>query len=191
MRRRALLPLAALVLAGCGIDPQSAPDDIAISPIPAVTTAPTAGSSGPEVTLWFLADERLTPVTRPASESTPATALELLAGGPDQEEADAGLTSAVARQPLTVDDPDPDADGVLTVEVTRTFSSVSGDDQLREVAQVVWTATEFDEVDAVRFAIDGEALEVPTDLGLSDEPVDRDDYASLAPADRARATPSG
>jgi spore germination protein GerM len=189
VRRRALLPLIVLVIAGCGVDPQSAPEDIAISPIPAVTSEPTTGSAGPEVTLWFLADERLTPLTRPASESTPATALELLAEGPDPGEADAGLTTAVARQPFAVDDPD--ADGVLTVEVTRTFSSVSGDDQLREVAQVVWTATEFDGVDAVRFATDGEALEVPTDLGLSDEPVDRDDYASLAPGDGARATPSG
>ena len=72
---------------------------------------------------------------------------------------------------------------MLTVDVTRTFSSVSGDEQLQELAQVVWTATEFDEVDAVRFASEGEALEVPRDLGLSDDPVDRDDYASLAPSD--------
>jgi spore germination protein GerM len=181
VRRRAFLSVAALVLAGCGIDPQATPEDVAISPIPSIASEPTAGSAGPEVTLWFLADEHLTPVTRPASDSTPATALELLAGGPDAEEADAGLTTAVARQSLAVDDPD--ADGVLTVAVTRTFSSVSGDEQLQELAQVVWTATEFDEVDAVRFASEGQALEVPTDLGLSDEPVDRDDYASLAPSD--------
>jgi spore germination protein GerM len=142
------------------------------------------------VTLWFLDDDRLAPVLRPASDSSPGAALELLAEGPDPDEVAAGLTTIVARQPLAVVD-GPDADDVLTVEVTRTFSSVAGEDQLREVAQVVWTATEFAEVDAVRFTTDGEALEVPTDRGLSDQPVDRADYASLAPADSpAAATPT-
>ncbi len=67
------------------------------------------------------------------------------------------------------------------VGAARDRDDVAGADQLRAVAQVVWTATGFEEVDAVRFATAEGPLVVPTDAGLTDDPVDRADYASLAP----------
>jgi spore germination protein GerM len=173
--------LAALV-AGCGVDPQAAPDDLDVPSIPAATSAPASRTSGPEVELWFLRDDRLTPVTRPADAADPATALELLAEGPSAEEAADGLTTAIGPPPLdVVANEGSDADDVLTVGVNPAFTAVAGEDQLREVAQVVWTVTGFAGVDAVRFTSDEGPLEVPTDAGLSDDPVDRDDFASLAP----------
>lgn len=72
-------------------------------------------------------------------------------------------------------------EGVLTVGVTPAFTDVAGADQLRSFAQVVWTATGIEGVDAVRFGTADGPLEVPTDAGLTDDPVDRADYGSLAP----------
>ncbi len=49
------------------------------------------------------------------------------------------------------------------------------------MAQVVWTVTQFPQVDRVCFSLDGVFVEVPTDSGLSDESVSRADYVSVAP----------
>lgn len=180
MRRGRLVAFAVLALAGCGVDPQPAPEDVAVSAITTGPAEPSTSAPGPQVTLWFLRGERLEAVTRSAPDSSPGTALELLAEGPLPDDGDPGLGTAVVPDSLAGIE-GPDEDDVLTVDVTRAFS-IAGDDQLREVAQVVWTATEFDGVEAVRFTSEDEPVEVPTDAGLTDQPVDRDDYASLAPA---------
>jgi spore germination protein GerM len=183
---RHLAVLASVVLAaGCGVEPQAAPEDLTLSPIPPATSGVPGGDAGQQLVLWFLRDDALAPVERSAAAADAATALALLAEGPTAQEADAGLTTAISRQPLTVAANDDAAEAdVLTVQVTEAFTGVAGADQLRAVAQVVWTVTEPDDVDAVRFTTDvGGPLEVPTDAGLTDAPVDREDYASLAPDD--------
>ena len=182
-RRLTLLAAVALLAAGCGVDPQAAPEDLEIPPIPEATAGAPGGTAGSELVLWFLRDDRLSPVPRSAVTYHPVTALALLAEGLTAREADEGLTTAISRQPLAVSTSDEATNGedVLTVEVTEAFTGVAGADQLRAVAQVVWTATEFGEVDAVRFATADGSVEVPTDTGLTDDPVDRGDYASLAP----------
>ena len=187
--------LAVAVLAGCGVDPQAAPEVLSLAPPTPVTSEPDAAPTGTGVPLWFLQDDRLVPVERVATAADPATALALLAEGPDPAEVGAGLGTALAPQPLAVVPSAPgEAPSTLTVEVTPAFTGVAGENQLRAVAQVVWTATAFDGVDAVRFTTDGEALEVPTDEGLTAAPVDREDYASVAPPEPGSAeaeTPAG
>lgn len=179
-RLLALLALLAL-LTGCGVEPQAAPEDLDVSPIPAATAEPPGGTPGSELVLWFLRDDRLSPVQRSADGAGPVSALSALTEGLTASEADAGLTTAISRQPLAVITGGDAEEGVLTVGVTDAFTYVAGADQLRAVAQVVWTATEFDEVDAVRFTTTEGPLEVTTDAGLTDEPVGRADYGSLAP----------
>ena len=179
----ALTALGVTVLTGCGVDLESSPQVVSIPPLTAVTSEPSADSTGVGVSLWFLQDGRLVPVERAATAADPATALALLAEGPAPEEVAAGLSTALPPQPLDVVEPDvDDATTVLTVAVTPALTGVAGEQQLRAVAQVVWTATAFDGVGAVRFTRDGDPLEVPTDEGLTDAPVDREDYASVAPA---------
>jgi hypothetical protein len=65
--------------------------------------------------------------------------------------------------------------------VTRGFISIGGGNQLLAVAQVLWTLTEFPGIDGVLFVLDGPLVAVPTDDGLTDRPVDRADYAAVAP----------
>lgn len=185
MRRWALLLCAAVVLTACGIDPQAAPDDVEIAPVPQSPPTPSRTSAGPTVVLWFLRDDRLEAVRRAASGTGPETALTLLADGPTPQEAADGLTTALfTPQPFAVVD-GRQTDTTVTVAVSPAFTSASGDNQLRAVAQVVWTVTEFDGADQVRFTTEDGALEVPTDEGLTDDAVDREDYASLAPEDTA------
>jgi spore germination protein GerM len=82
------------------------------------------------------------------------------------------------------------SDGVATVSVTPGFPGLSGGNQLLAVAQVVWTLTELPTVTAVRFSVDGTPVEIPTDDGLTDRPVDRDDYRSVKPIEASRTTTS-
>jgi spore germination protein GerM len=189
VRRWSLLLAAAVVLSACGIDPQAAPEDVEIAPVPQSPPTPSEPSAGPTVALWFLRGDRLEPVRRAASGTGPETALALLADGPTPEEAADGLTTALfTPQPFAVVD-GRQTDTTVTVAVSPAFTSASGENQLRAVAQVVWTVTEFDGADQVRFTTEDGPLEVPTDEGLTDEAVDRGDYASLAPQDITQGQP--
>jgi spore germination protein GerM len=183
-RRGALPAVVALVaLGGCGIEPQSTPEDISVAPVPTASARPDDEFSAARIQLWFLRGERLAVVVRGAPNEDPAVALEMLAAGPDRDEIGAGLTTAVTGDPPTVADDDAD-DGVLTLEVAPEFVAVP-DDQRRAIAQVVFTVTGLPDVEFVRFTIDDDPLEVPTDEGLSDQPVDRSDFDSMAPPEPA------
>jgi spore germination protein GerM len=177
--RGTALAVALVALGGCGVDPQPAPEDIAIDPIPTMRARPTAESDAARIRLWFVREGRLAAVVRGAPSARPEVALGLLEAGPDRDELAMGLTTAITGNLPTVADDDTD-DGVLTLEVPSAFVFVEND-QRRAVAQVVWTLTGLPDVDFVRFTDEGEPLEVPTDEGLSDQPVDRSDYASMAP----------
>jgi spore germination protein GerM len=184
VRRASLLLGAVVVLSACGIEPQAAPEDVEIAPVPQSPPTPSETRAGPTAVLWFLRDGRLESVRRAASGTGPETALALLADGPTPQEAADGLTTALfTPQPFAVVD-GRQTDTTVTVAVSPAFTSAAGENQLRAVAQVVFTVTEFDGADQVRFTTEDGALEVPTDEGLTDEAVDRDDYASLAPEDR-------
>jgi spore germination protein GerM len=192
---RVLLPTLgaalAVAAAGCGIDPQAGPEAITLSAAPVTETPTATGTPGRDLVLWFLRDGRLAPMTREASDGDTPAVLDLLAEGPTATEVSAGLgTALLAQQPgLEVVDEDPD-DPLVTVQVGQQFLSLTGTDQLPAVAQVVWTVTELPGVDEVLFATESGPLEVPTDDGLTAEPVRREDYASLAPETGGSATPT-
>ncbi|MCV2487838.1 GerMN domain-containing protein [Geodermatophilus sp. YIM 151500] len=185
--RRVLLALL-LAAAGCGVDPEQAPEEIQVSAVPDARPAPDGAAGGSEVTLFFVRGSRLEPVQRPADRVDRETALELLADGPTPAEVAAGLRTALLPQPLVPQPPATGADAV-TVVVSREFTGVAGGDQMRAVAQVVFTVTELSGPEQVRFATADGPVEVPTDQGLTVVPVDRDDYASVAPVPAAAAAP--
>ena len=180
MRRAVLTLTAVAVLSGCGLGAQSAPEPISI-PRPS-TTGPGVGADpdGPRVTVWFVRGSRLEAAERPAQRPGLTPALDALVAGPTRGEVVDGLRTALSPQSLTPDRPAA-ADAVVTVAVSREFTEVAGGNQLLATAQVVFTVTGFPGVEAVRITADGSPVEVPTDEGLTDEPVDRDDYASVAP----------
>ena len=60
------------------------------------------------------------------------------------------------------------------------FAALSGRGQLLAVAQLVWTATEVCCASGVQVLLDGRPAALPTDTGLAERPVGRDDYRSVA-----------
>ena len=181
LRLLVLLTGLALVLTGCGIRPESAPTTIAV---PAATAAsvPDAEEGGSRrVTIYLVRNERLVAVERDVDDVSLTNRVGLLLAGPSPAEASLGMTSSVPPQslrPVFVDS----TSGVAYVEANKAFTEVSGTSQLLAVAQVVWTVTEERRTNRVSLTVDGEALEVPTDTGLSRVPVTRDQYRSVAPS---------
>ncbi|MGY1608436.1 GerMN domain-containing protein [Geodermatophilus sp. SYSU D00700] len=147
--------------------------------------APQAGdgsdAAGPRLIVYFVRGAELTPVERRTDAATTASALDELVEGPSRAEVGSGIRTALAPEVVGVEDVGPE--GSATVAVTRGFAGITGGNQLLAVAQVVWTLTDLPTVTGVRFVVDGVPVEVPTDAGLSDRPVDRDDYRSVAPAE--------
>ncbi|WP_164704593.1 GerMN domain-containing protein [Blastococcus litoris] len=178
-----LIALAALVvaslLAGCGVAAQDVPEPVPTE-APAATRPGTGDQvSGPHLTVFLVRGAALAPVQRRIHAATPATALEQVAEGPTRAEAAGGIRTALPPELVGVEEVLPT--GSVTVSVTRGFTGITGGNQLLAVAQVVWTLTDLPAVDRVRFTVEGVPVEVPTDAGLSAGPVDRDDFASVAP----------
>ncbi|MGD2052292.1 MAG: Gmad2 immunoglobulin-like domain-containing protein [Acidimicrobiia bacterium] len=72
-------------------------------------------------------------------------------------------------------------DGIATVDLPAAFEAGGGTAMMMgRLAQVVFTATQFPEVDGVRFAIDGQVVDVITSEGIVvDRPQTRADYVDL------------
>ncbi len=152
--------------------PPSAPTTVTTPEPSTTTTLP----SMTDVKIYFLREERLAIVHRlvagPAVLRGAMT--ELLAGPTDAERAD-GLVSAVPEgtQLLDVNL----ADGLATVDLSSEFESGGGSlSMTARVAQVVFTATQFDNADRALFWLDGRPIEFLGGEGLVlDQPQSRMD----------------
>jgi spore germination protein GerM len=190
-----LVATLALLAGGCGgNDAQSA------GPVPSETGTETGTTGGPapdtrQYRIWFangwVADESkagreyLYPVWRegPRTVGVGAAALRLLLEGPTVAEMQPGINATSAIPPgarllgLDIED------GTATVDLTSEFESGGGSASMFvRLAQVVYTLTEFDTVQRVRFALDGKPVDVFSGEGIVlDEPVTRADYDELLP----------
>ena len=168
--------MAVLVAAGCGLPAEPTARAVASEEAVAATVPAEPTSTG-IVQIYLVRDDHLVPVDRAGSSATDA--LGLLAAGPTPLDTQAGLGTALPPG-LIRRTTRPDG-GVLTVDVTPEFATLSPGDQLLAAAQVVWTATGVCCGTHVRVLAVGVPVAVPTDGGLADRPVGRDDYRSLAP----------
>ncbi|WP_298462432.1 GerMN domain-containing protein [uncultured Cellulomonas sp.] len=183
---RALLAVVmCVVLAGCGMSAQRRPVAIDV-PLPTTPTSQPAPEGARSVTVYLVREDRLEAVRRAAQDRSVATALQLLALGPTDEEGRVGLRSAVPPESARMIGTDP-ATGTAVVEVTAEFVATLGASQLLAVAQVVWTVTESPDVRRIRMTRDGEPIDVPTDEGLTRQPVGRDDFVLVAPGPQPTA----
>ena len=112
--------------------------------------------------------------------STLSRLLDALGRGPNRNEVDAGLRSALPDESRF---PDVSVSrGTATVDLGRRFTALSGEDQVIALAQLVYTLTAQPGIGLVRFTLQGEPTEVPRANGsLTSGPVSRDDYATVAP----------
>jgi hypothetical protein len=169
-----------------GEPPTSASPSAPGSPSPSPSGSPShSGSPSPTrlmtYEVWFMNRSGLY-VTHRTEAFTPAvgaTAIRAVLEGPSPNERAAGLFSQITEGSrlldLTIHD------GLATVAMDGTFVSQEtpaiGFDSL---AQLVYTITQFDSVDAVRFTVDGRPL---TNFGgyELDKPQRREDFAEALP----------
>lgn len=173
-----------------------ADDDTVTTPTTTTTTTPPPSADDqtdpPDtvdrafVKVYFVYDGRTArPVIRSVDEpGVAAGAIEALIAGPTAEEQADNLYSAVPADSLllglTIED------GLATIDLSREFEVGGGSfNILSRLAQVVYTLTEFPTVDDVLFHLDGEPVDVFSGEGVVlDHPVDRDDYATILPAEQ-------
>lgn len=187
----ALVVLLVLMLAGiAGCAKSSDTTPVKPSGSGSETTTETGGETTPTETepqaetpvkAYFLTGEKLTPVAGTAEgKGVAAAAMELLLAGPGTSAA--GLTSSIPAgtrlRGVSI------ADKVATVDLTTEFTSGGGTlSMTSRVAQIVYTLTQFSTVDAVRFEVEGETLDVLGGEGIMlDGPQSRADWEDFAPA---------
>jgi hypothetical protein len=131
-----------------------------------------------EVSVYFLQGEELAvgEARERTVEGVGADAMAALLEGPSDFEQEIGLTSAIPEGTrllgITIED------GIASVDLSSEFTSGGGSlSMTARVAQVVFTMTQFAQVDAVRFLIDGETVEAIGGEGVMvEEPLGRDAF---------------
>jgi spore germination protein GerM len=181
--------------AGCGIPGDEGPRAIDKEQIPdSGDVAEGGGSDGRTVLadLYFTSSDdgfRLVVVQRevPTGGSspapTPSTVLEnLLAGKQDDDQPAGGdhadITTLIPPQ-TQLASPPLLAGGILTIDLNSAINGVQGEGARVAYGQLVCTADALDEVQGVRFTIDGEPVNAPTAGENSSEPLTCESYAPL------------
>lgn len=195
--KKTLVALAAvsLLLVACASNDATAPAAGSPDPEPSASetrstpTATPAESATPdaqstrEVEVWFTSGEHLFLATR-SIDQTPAVgraAMQALLARPSDFEANAGVETALPPglelRGLTI------SEGVATVDLSEGFGSGTGSTgEFLQVAQVVYTLTQFDTVRGVLFEVEGEPLEMTPGHGiLLSGPQTRRDWRDLLP----------
>ncbi len=175
--------LGALLVAGCGVPDQPDPTRVAARKVPfglvegkhGWTNEVTRGV----VTLYLPGPSGLVEIKRPIADGVaPSGALRALLAGPLPAERRRGIGSALmgpvgARFEGV-------RRGVARVALDRGFESMAIGERPTALAEIVYTATAFRSIDAVRFFVDGQRADVPrADGSLTHAPVRRVDYAQL------------
>jgi spore germination protein GerM len=187
----AVLVVAALGLAGCGVPPDdhatlAAPDSVPfdlLGQAPSVTATTLPFAPTERATVFLVQGERLAPVQRelPAPVSVDSV-LEALAAGPTTTEVQLGLRTALLTLGLPVMRSGGVSGGIATVDLSQPFTEIAGRDQIVALAQIVSTVTGLPGVGRVRFTLDGNPVGILRgDGAVTTETVSRDDYATLAP----------
>jgi spore germination protein GerM len=143
--------------------------------------ADTPAAETLELTVYFLdTDLDLVPVQRtvPATQAVGRAAMTELLRGPGASDPGGSASTIPAGTQLRGIDV---ADGIATVDLSGQFASGGGSASMRgRVAQIVYTLTEFDTVQAVQFLVEGERVEALGGEGiLLAEPQTRGDWADL------------
>lgn len=181
-----------LAIAACGVQNDSDPQPLASQDVPFDLLAPAtsvgaaqAGEDDVTGTVWLVNNDGLLargsrrPVDPPVTVEKIVTAL--LQPVTDAE-ANAGLRSNIgsATRLLGVEGP---TDGLVSLDLSGEFLTVSRELQRLALAQVTFTVTGLNNVDRVLFKFDGNPAEVP---GAGDEltadPLTRADFAQFDPS---------
>jgi spore germination protein GerM len=184
--RRTLLAIAVVapLVAGCAIQPDTAPRDIPESERGLLEAVPPEGGETGGSTRVFLVAEgddgqpRLRPVVR-SVDAAAGPALQELFKGPNDVDFENGLGTALPAGLQLVDVGT--VAGTLQVEVTPEILDVPAPSLVLAVAQIVFTASELDGVSRVRLRVDQRNRAWPDSRGeLQEGPLSVYDYPGVA-----------
>ena len=183
---RAIISMAAAVLliTGCSIQPDAAPNDLPAERAEVFGEVTTGDEAAGTNRIYLLAPtdpeeaERLRSVQRDVVPTTPFSVLSSLFAGPNSNERDILLDTAIpADIELLAARP---VGQVLTVDLNDVFDELTPIGLRLAVAQIVSTATDINGVESVQLRIDGEPRVWPLGNGeLTDRPLTRFDYPGL------------
>jgi hypothetical protein len=170
----------AVAVAACGVPSQSSPHVIRDAALPrdTATTRPSVPSVV-DARVFFVRGDRPVAVGRRAGGSGLADVLDALLTGPTDDEVAGGVRTALPAD-AAIDVGGVTTDGVATLEIGSLLDGVTGQEQILAFAQLVLTATDAANVDAVLFEREGHRIEAPTvDGTLVSRPLTSGDYAPL------------
>jgi Sporulation and spore germination len=158
-----------LALAGCAIQPDSAPRDIPddLQERESPVAAPTGGAARGTDRIYLLAPDDSEHLLRTVQRDTGGDATELLTAlisGPNPAEFERGYRTAVPAALVLRSVRGPD-DGVVHVDVSDALLELSGGDLTDAVAQIVFTASEIPGAESVLIRVDGATREWPDGSG--------------------------
>ena len=196
MRRRrsaAVVAVTALaaVLAACGVQEDRVPRPMAEEEVPFALLAPATSIAEPSPgdgdgvrsTIWFVDNDGLLARSRRMIEEpvNVADVVRALLEPVTEAEAAAGLRSNIppGTELLGIDGP---TEGLVTLDLSDEFLTITGQLQRLAVAQVVFTVTGLANVDRVLFEFDGRPAELPgRGDELTDRPLSRSDFSQFDP----------
>src|SRR3954453_9082232 len=154
--------VAVLALAACGIPNDSQPRNVAeterLQLADQKAPAQAASSVGPKV--YFLSQapngqDRLQPAGRNLSSPPTAVLTELLNGlTKDEQQERRWRTSVPADTKLM--SANQESDGTLVIDLNQAFFQATSENQIKAVAQIVFTATGIDGVQRVKILVEGQ-----------------------------------
>jgi spore germination protein GerM len=195
-RFSAALALAALACAfsGCGIALQSTaqPFSVPANQFTLPTTPPTLRHSGRAIDVYFLSNGYLVASTRhlPPGHLSLDRELQLalnnLDAGPSDAESRLDVTTSLSVSPAaTVTVIGPVTKNIASVDLDSTFAYLDTTQLSQADAQIVYTLTQFRQVDAVNLVLGGAKIAfLPDGTEITTRPVTRLDYRAIAPPTR-------
>lgn len=160
------------VVAGCGVPLDNEPRPVTGATVPRETTPTTSASpTAQEVSVYYLEGDHLA-VTRYPVEGEPTldAALGFLLSGEPTGQAKTVIPPGTSLRSLKVDD------DLATIDLTSEIvDDTSGQVQKQAFAQIAFTALATENINQVRFLVDGKPVEVPTDRA-NQNVITADDY---------------
>lgn len=161
---RLALGVAGVVLAsGCGVQPDSSPRDVPVDERSIVLTDEVGSTASGADRVYLIApgEDRLLRSV-PRSATTPSDLVEILLRGPNEDELQEQYSTFI---PPTTELIEAEPQGeILTVDLTADILELTGQNLTQAIAQIVYTATELEGIEAVRILVEGEPLAVPTPI---------------------------
>jgi hypothetical protein len=160
-----------LLVVGCGlptdhrprvIEPAQIPDLLSPNNGPSTTQA---APGAPVAQLFYVKDGGLVGVNRRVNQGVePAAVLRLLLTPLTTSEKAQGYTTLIPPRTRLLKAV-LGRDQILTIDLSKEINSIGGQNAKTAYAQLAFTAIDLSDVQAVRFATEGEPVAVPTDVG--------------------------